>query len=228
VAAAGRGNPTQATGQAGTTTPNEERGALHRTDADLIAASGKDPHAFAGLFDRHYDVIAGWLRRRVEHALADELASETFLQAFAARARYDAARADARPWLFGIAANLLRRHRRAEERRWRAYARAATRAVDEADLGAVDARLDAGAAASALATALASLGPGERDVLLLYAWAELSYEQIADALALPIGTVRSRLHRARGVARELIERSGEAAGDTVVAAAAATGREEPR
>ncbi|HZV73907.1 MAG TPA: sigma factor [Conexibacter sp.] len=103
-------------------------------------AAREDPRAFAELFDRHYDLIAGWLRRRVERAPADELAAETFLQAFDARARYDATRADARPWLFGIAANLLRRHRRAEERRLRAYARAAVRPAQDADLVAVDAR----------------------------------------------------------------------------------------
>jgi len=193
----------------------------------VIADAREDPRAFAELFDRHYDLIAGWLRRRVGPALADELAAETFLQAFDARARYDTARADARPWLFGIAANLLRRHRRAEERRLRAYARAASRPSDDADLAAIDARLDAGAAAGRLATALASLGPGERDVLLLHAWAELTYQQIADALGIPVGTVRSRLHRARGVVRELLARCGEAESDDLRAASAAI-REELR
>lgn len=180
------------------------------SDAEAIAASQQDPEAFAEIFDRHYDAIAGFLRRRVEPSLGDELAAETFLRAFDARARYDLGRADARPWLYGIAANLLRRHRRTEERRLRAYARAAVRPAHEADLTAVDARLDADAAGPALATALASLGPGERDALLLHAWADLTYEQIADALAIPVGTVRSRIHRARRVVRELIARSGEA------------------
>lgn len=207
--------------------PDREDGALSRTDADLIAESLASPHAFAALFDRHYDVIASFLRRRVERALADELAAETFLQAFGARERYDLTRADARPWLYGIAANLLRRHRRAEERRLRAYARAASRPDQDAGLDAVDARLDAAASSTTLAAALASLGSGERDVLLLYAWADLSYEEIAEALAIPVGTVRSRLHRARGVVRELMERSGEATGDSN-AAALATAREEQR
>ena len=158
---------------------------------------------------------------------ADEVAAETFLQAFAARERFDCSRPDARPWLFGIATNLLRRHRRAEERRLRAFARAATRPEDMSAFDGVDERLDATAAAGALATSLASLGPGERDVLLLYAWADLSYEEIADALAIPVGTVRSRLHRARGVMRELLERSGEEDGEPV-AAASAVAREEIR
>jgi RNA polymerase sigma factor (sigma-70 family) len=140
----------------------------------------------------------------VEAALADELAAETFLQAFGARERYEPSLADVRPWLFGIAANLLRRHRRAEERRLRAYARAATRPDDASAFDGVDERLDAAATTAALATALSALGPGERDVLLLHAWADLSYEGIAAALAIPVGTVRSRLHRARGLVSELL------------------------
>jgi len=189
----------------------------------LIGDSLTDPHAFAALFDRHHDGIAGFLRRRVEPALGDELAAETFLQAFDARDRYDVARPDARPWLYGIAANLLRRHYRAEERRLRAYARAAAPDADTLAFDGVETRLDAAASRRALAIALASLGPGERDVLLLYAWAELSYEQIAEALGIPLGTVRSRLHRARGVVRELLEANGEEMGDPVALA-----REETR
>lgn len=180
------------------------------------------------MFDRHYDAIAAFLRRRVERALADELASETFLRAFGARARYDGARADARPWLYGIAANLLRGHRRSEERRLRAYARAATPAADVTAFDGVEARLDAARAGTALATALASLGPGERDALLLHAWTDLTYEQIAEALAIPVGTVRSRIHRARGVVRELLASPGEAVGEPATAGAARPGREESR
>jgi RNA polymerase sigma-70 factor (ECF subfamily) len=205
----------------------EEGGALSRSDADLIADSLTDPRAFAPLFDRHHDAIAGFLRRRVDPALGDELAAETFLQAFGARERYDLTRADARPWLYGIAANLLRRHHRKEERRLRAYARAADPASDLGAFDGVETRLDAAASGRTLARALASLGPGERDTLLLYAWAELSYEQIADALAIPVGTVRSRLHRARAVVRELLERSGEEMGDPMPVASAAA-REENR
>lgn len=206
----------------------EEGGALSRSDAELIADSLTHPQAFAGLFDRHHDAIAGFLRRRVEPALGDELAAETFLQAFGARERYDLTRADARPWLYGISANLLRRHYRKEERRLRAYARAADPAADLGAFDGVEMRLDAAASSRALASALASLGPGERDTLLLYAWAELSYEQIADALGIPIGTVRSRLHRARGAVRELLERSGEEKGDPMPVAVATAAREENR
>ena len=182
-------------------------GWLVTSDAELISGSLRDPTLFAGVFDRHYPAIAGFLRRRVERSLADELAAETFLRAFDGRARYDVTRADARPWLFGIAANLLGRHRRVEERRLRAFARAAG-SVEERALDDVDARLDAVAASPVLAAALAALGAGDRGVLLLYAWADLSYEEISAALEIPVGTVRSRLHRARELVRKRLERDG--------------------
>lgn len=190
------------------------------SDAELIAASLRDPEVFAGVFDRHYAAIAAFLRRRLERSLADELAAETFLRAFDGRGRYDVARADALPWLFGIAANVLSRHRRGEERRLRAFARAARPAQEERDLDDVDARLDAVAASPALAGALASLRAGDREVLLLYAWAELRYEEISVALGIPVGTVRSRLHRARDQVRQRLD------GDGVVGSLATSESEE--
>ena len=101
-----------------------------------------------------------------------------------------------RAWLFGIAANLLRRRARDEERRLRAFARSGVDPVIE-ELDGVLARIDAQRSGPRLATALAGLSAGEREVVLLYAWAELSYDEIAVALSLPAGTVRSRLSRAR-------------------------------
>jgi RNA polymerase sigma-70 factor (ECF subfamily) len=204
---------------------SEEVGALSRSDAEAIIASRTDPHVFATVFDRHYDTIAAYLHRRVGPALADELAAETFLRAFAARPQYDTSRLDARPWLYGIAANLLRRHWRAEERRLRAYARAVGNDAQDAGLDAVNARLDARNDAAALAMSLACLKPREREVLLLHAWADLSYEEIADALSIPVGTVRSRLHRARTAMRDLLETTGEGANTPSTAAVATSGEE---
>jgi RNA polymerase sigma factor (sigma-70 family) len=178
------------------------------TDAEVIAASGEDARVFAVVFDRHYDSIASFLRRRLDSALADELAAETFFRAFDGRGRYDTARPDARPWLFGIAANLVSRHRRAEARRLRAFARVVERPSHDAGLDAINARLDAIAVSAALAAGLASLRVSERDVLLLHAWAELTYQQIAEALQIPVGTVRSRLHRARCALRATLEQHG--------------------
>jgi RNA polymerase sigma factor (sigma-70 family) len=176
------------------------------TDAALIAASQDDPELFAGLFDRHYAAIAGFLRRRLERSLADELAAETFLRAFDARGRYDTTHANARPWLFGIAVKVLSRQRRQEKRLLRALARVGEPADAPDELSDVHGRVDAGAISQPLAAAIASLAVHDREVLLLYAWAELSYEQISAALDIPVGTVRSRLHRARAKVRKTLAR----------------------
>lgn len=148
--------------------------------------------AFEEVFERHFDVVYGYLARRVGSDAGRELASETFARAFAARKRFDADRGDLRGWLFGIAHNLLRHHYRDEERRLRALAH-----LEPSDRG-LEAPL---VEEPRLAEALASLSVEERDVLLLYAWADLSYEQIASTLAVPLGTVQSRLHRARAHVR---------------------------
>lgn len=175
-------------------------------DGDLIAASLHEPSRFAVVFDRHYGEIAAYLTRRAGRTLAEELASETFVRAFAARAGYDLAYLDARPWLYGIANNLLRKHGRTEERRRRAYARALGRdgcADDELD--AVAERIDASAGARVIADALARLAPGDRDTLLLFALTDLDYDGIALATGVPVGTVRSRLHRVRRHLRSALE-----------------------
>lgn len=185
------------------------------TDAAMIAASASDGSAFAAIFDRHFAEIERYLARRVGSDLACDLAADTFVVAFRSRQRYDPAAADARPWLFGIAANLLRRHWRTERRRLRAYARTGVDPLID-DVVEADRRLDALAAGPALAGALASLSAPEREVLLLFAWAELSYEEIAVALAIPVGTVRSRLSRARGRVRELLAPSGQVAVQGVI------------
>jgi RNA polymerase sigma factor (sigma-70 family) len=151
-----------------------------------------DANAFERLFELHFDAVYGYLARRVGPELARDLAAETFTQAFAGRSRFDPRRGEPRAWLFGIAQNLLRRNRRDEERRLRAFAR-------------VDApREDTPAEEPRLASALEALATHERDALLLYAWADLSYDEIAEALAVPVGTVRSRLHRARAHLREAL------------------------
>lgn len=169
----------------------------HRAlDSDAISASAATPADFAAIFDRHFDVVHAYLQRRVGRDLADELAAETFLVAFDKRDRYDVSRPDARPWLFGIATNLLHRHRRHELRQLRAYARSASDPILDAFDG-VEARLDASSLRRELVDALTRVPAEELDALLLFAWADFSYGEIAEALEIPIGTVRSRLSRAR-------------------------------
>jgi DNA-directed RNA polymerase specialized sigma24 family protein len=87
-------------------------------DAEAVRRSLTDPVAFTAVFDRHFVAVHRYLHRRGGRDLADELAGETFRVAFEARARWSQTTPDARPWLLGIATNLLRRHRRTEERRF--------------------------------------------------------------------------------------------------------------
>lgn len=158
-----------------------------QTDGDLVRASLRSPHEFGALFDRHFDVVHGFAQRRVGSDLAAEIAAETFATAFARRRSYDISRPDARPWLLGIASNLLRRHWRTERRRIAAYSRALE--PSHAPVSHVS---------DEVVVALSSLSKDERETLFLYALADLAYDEIASALGCPVGTVRSRLARARG------------------------------
>jgi RNA polymerase sigma factor (sigma-70 family) len=179
-----------------------------RSDAEVIAASFSDPRVFIAIFDRHSDAINRYLRRRVGREIADELTSETFANAFEHRQRYDERRPSARPWLYGIAQNLLRHHYRDEQQGLLAYARSGV----DPNLSDCDPGMDASdttPSAVELADALAALSPGERDVLLLVAWGELEYTEVAEALGIPLGTVRSRLNRARSRVRQRLEPSGQ-------------------
>jgi len=171
------------------------------------APAGLDGEGIALLFDRHFDDIYNYLRRRLDADSAQELAAETFVIAYRGRAGYDPAFGEPLPWLYGIAANMMRGKRRRERRELRALARSGHDPVsshgDEPER-----RLDAESDAARLADCLAALPHKHREVLYLYAWAELSYEEIAAALRVPAGTVRSRLARCRAKLQQDIE-SGE-------------------
>jgi RNA polymerase sigma factor (sigma-70 family) len=168
----------------------------NQSDSEAIGASLADPSAFGVIFERHYDAVHGYMQRRFGEHLADELAAQTFLVAFDGRSRFDQTRSDSRPWLFGIATNLAHNHRRHEIVELRAIT--AMRPENGAGFDGVEARVDAERMRSLLAEALADLPTEESDVLCLLVWAELSQAEIADALAIPLGTVKSRLSRARG------------------------------
>jgi RNA polymerase sigma-70 factor (ECF subfamily) len=167
------------------------------TDSELIGRSVDSPEVFAGLFDRHATAVHGYLGRRVGE-LADDLLSETFLIAFRRRGSYRPEHVEVRPWLIGIATNVVHGHLRSERRRYRALARASAEPLP-ADGGPDDVhdRLAAQELRGPLAAALAGLKARDRDVLLLLAYGQLSYEEIATVLDIPLGTVRSRLNRAR-------------------------------
>ncbi len=174
---------------------------LSTTDASLIAASLTDGSAFAAVFDRHWGAIHRWCVARAGPA-GEDLAAETFRVAFDERARFDPRYADARPWLYGIATNLVRRHFREAGRRGGLPDRAEADFTDDA-LGRVEAR----ALGPELAAALRRVAAGDRDALLLHAWEGLTYSEIAHATGIPVGTVRSRIHRARRQLRAHLDRT---------------------
>jgi RNA polymerase sigma factor (sigma-70 family) len=167
-----------------------------QTDAAVIARSVDEPAAFAAVFERHFSLIYHFLSLRAGEQRASDLAAETFAVAFRRRAHYDLGRPDARPWLLGIAANLARHQRRGERRQQETLLRLSLERPSEAQ-GNTPGRLDSGIEAEGLRAALLELAPEERDLLLLFACVGLSYSEIAEALSLPLGTVRSRIHRLR-------------------------------
>ena len=156
-----------------------------------------DAARFGDIFDRHAQAIFRFLGRRIGPDDAGDLLSEVFLAAFEARTRYDRDRPSALPWLYGIASNLLNKHyrHRVSELRVVERMRVQNDPQDHADL--VTASVDAQVQLRTMAKLLEELPAGERDALLLYAWEDLTYGEIAGALGVPTGTVRSRLNRVR-------------------------------
>ncbi|MET7606904.1 sigma-70 family RNA polymerase sigma factor [Streptomyces avermitilis] len=163
-------------------------------DAEVVAQSLEQPELFARLYDRYAPDIHRYAARRLGDGAADDITADTFLTAFRIRSRYDLTRTNARPWLYGIAGNLIGKQRRAEVRALKALARTGHDPVAASWVEDTESRV---AAQGPLAGALAALPAGDRHVLLLVAWADLTYQEVAQALDIPVGTVRSRLNRAR-------------------------------
>ena len=178
-------------------------------DAEIIGRSRHEPEHFAVLFRRHAPEIQRYVVRRLGADAAEDVVAETFLIAFRQRERYDLSRADARPWLYGIATNLVGRHRRSEIRAYRALVRTGCDPVTEPFTDQVDAAVSAASTSRRLAAALARLAAGQRDALLLVAWGGLTYEQAALSLGVPVGTVRSRINRARRTLQQELGDTGQ-------------------
>jgi RNA polymerase sigma factor (sigma-70 family) len=173
------------------------------TDADLFAESVNRPDALAGVFDRHAPALLRYLTRRLGAVDAEDVLGDVFVVALERRESFDRAATSARPWLYGIASNVVARRYRDETRRLRAYERGDRSNVDWFEDAAVS-RIDADTAFRRLAGALSVLSAGDRDVLLMTAWAQLDQTEVADALGIPVGTVKSRLHRARQQLRDVL------------------------
>jgi RNA polymerase sigma factor (sigma-70 family) len=169
------------------------------TDSEIIQRSLQQPAAFAELFDRHARAVNAFATYRVGRHAAEDVLSETFLVAFRRRADFDTIAESAAPWLLGIASRLIRRHRAVEAKQWRSFAASISQHERSSHGGVDDAmvRVDAEREVAALKARIAALAPKDRETLLLYAWEGLSYEEVAVALAVPVGTVRSRLSRVR-------------------------------
>jgi RNA polymerase sigma factor (sigma-70 family) len=170
-------------------------------DAGVIARSRREPSVFAVIFDRHSRHIHRYLVRRLGPVVADDVLADTFLIAFDKRAKFDLSHPDARPWLYGIATNLVSRQRRAEVRELKLRMALGPPADEDSHADRVADQVTAQALGARLDRALATLRPRERDVLLLVAAEGLGYQEVAEALAIPVGTVKSRLSRARGRVR---------------------------
>lgn len=176
-------------------------------DADVIGASLEVPERFGVIFDRHHSAIFGYLARRVGRDRAEDLTSEVFIRAFDRRSTFDVEYVSARPWLFGIARNVFLNDRRAQySDRTGPLFDTDIATVDHAD--AVADAFDAQAVLDnpSLADAVTSLHPDIRETLLLFAVDQLTYGEIATVLGVPLGTVRSRLGRARAAIREQANR----------------------
>jgi RNA polymerase sigma factor (sigma-70 family) len=166
-------------------------------DAAVIGRSRQEPEAFAEIFRRYAPDIKRYVTRRLGTEAAEDVVAETFLTAFRQRDGYDLARPNARPWLYGIATNLMGRYVRTEVRQLRVLERTGVDPVLASFTERSDERLSAEAYGPTLAGALAALSNGHRDALLLVVWGDLTYPEVAQALGVRVGTVRSRVSRAR-------------------------------
>ena len=180
-------------------------------DARVIECSWCEPEQFAVLFDRHAPRIHRYVARRVGREVADDLVAETFLAAFGKRRHYDLRYADAGPWLYGIATNLIGQHRREEARQFRLQLALRPEPGVPGHAEQVAADVTVQATRGLLVAALARLAAADRDVLLLIAWEQLTYPEVSRSLGIPVGTVRSRLHRARAQVREALAQAGSPA-----------------
>ena len=181
------------------------------TDGQLIGESIEDPVRFEVVFERHYERVRRYTQRRVGDSPGEELAARTFLIAFEQRATFRTSQDSARSWLMGIATNLIRHHVRDEHTHLRILEamprETLSRAPDD------EGRLAALGVWPVLSEELRVLPEGDRDAFLLSVLGDLSYEEVGSALGIPIGTVRSRIHRVRQRLRERLGSLGAIATD---------------
>ncbi|MFC5187416.1 RNA polymerase sigma factor [Actinomadura harenae] len=183
---------------------SEAGSGLGRNDGAVIERSWREPERFGEIFDAYFAEIHRYVARRLDVDAADDIASETFHVAFRRRKTFEVSRDSARPWLYGIASNLVAKHRRAEVRKFRALGRLGDDGVVDGHDERVATRVSAERVRGRLARAIGDLSAAHREVLLLVVLAGLGYEEVAQALDVPYGTVCSRFNRARKKVREAL------------------------
>ncbi|MEV1005818.1 RNA polymerase sigma factor [Streptomyces sp. NPDC049881] len=157
-----------------------------------------DDDTFAELFDAYArSVYNHAFRLTGDWALAEDAVSLTFLEAWRLRERLDPEGGSLRPWLLGIATNTVRNTRRAARRHTAALSRLPPPAVVGDFADEVAGRIDDAVLLATVRLALDALRRPEREVLALCVWSGLDYATAAGSLGIPVGTVRSRLSRAR-------------------------------
>lgn len=180
----------------------------------MIRNSLKDARDFGEIFRRHHSTIYRYAVKAVGPTDGPDIAAEAFVIALRIRHRYNFAYPSASPWLHGIAANLVARYFRTMSRRHRVLHRLRppdpdALAFEEDAVG----RIDALSLGPMMIRAMALLRREEAEIVTRFAVAGLSYSEIAQALGIPEGTVRSRLSRARARLRNLLKGFGESMGD---------------
>lgn len=178
--------------------PSDIQREMEPDDSSLWSrARAGDAEAFGLLFERHAKAIYNFCFRRTgSWDAAEDLLSIVFLEAWRRRDQ-ELPQGKTLPWLYGMARNVVRNRRRSERRYRAALARVPAPRPDATFEGDSDARLDDERRMKDALNLLAELPRREQDVFVLCAWSGLSYEDAALALKLPVGTVRSRLSRAR-------------------------------
>lgn len=187
-----------------------EEAMLEPSDAELWRRAGAGDHtAFGDLYDRHARSIYNYcFRRTADWAFAEDLTSAVFLHAWRRRGDVLLSVESVLPWLYGVATNLIRNHDRGLRRGVAAMDRLHAGNGGPDFAGDLAGRLDDERRMSEVLDAIQQLPLVDREVLALCVWQGLGYEQAAAALGVPVGTIRSRLSRARHRLRELVSTHG--------------------
>ncbi|MEV6201519.1 RNA polymerase sigma factor [Streptomyces sp. NPDC051771] len=172
-----------------------------------------DRAAFAEIFDEHARVVyAHAVRTTGDWALAEDVMSLTFLEAWRLRDKLREEVRSVRAWLLGIATNVMRNTARSARRHREALSRLSLPEMSPDFADEVVGQMADAQRLAAAARALQRLKRTEREVFALVVWSDLGYAAAAEALGIPVGTVRSRLSRAREKLRRLVDE--ELAADT--------------